>query len=67
MLPILWIHGFPLSSEIFEPQTRIAGYRHLRPDLRGFGSTPPPDGETSMASYRAICSTCSTTRKSNVA
>lgn len=51
MLPILWIHGFPLSSRIFEPQTRIAGYQHLRPDLRGFGSTPPPDGDTSMASY----------------
>jgi pimeloyl-ACP methyl ester carboxylesterase len=51
VLPILWIHGFPLSSEIFEPQTRIAGYRHIHPDLRGFGSAPPPDGETSMASY----------------
>ena len=51
MLPILWIHGFPLSSAMFEPQTHIAGYRHLCPDLRGFGSAPPPDSDMSMASY----------------
>lgn len=51
MLPILWIHGFPLSSAMFEPQTRIAGFRHIRPNLRGFGNAPPPDSETSMASY----------------
>ena len=50
-LPIVWIHGFPLSSEVFEPQTRIAGWTHIRPDLPGFGDAPPPDGETSMASY----------------
>ncbi len=36
---------------MFEPQKRIAGYRHLCPDLRGFGSAAPPAGETSMASY----------------
>jgi len=51
MVPILWIHGFPLSSAIFEPQKRIEGYRHITPDLRGFGSAPAPDGETSMATY----------------
>ncbi len=49
--PILWIHGFPLSSAVFAPQTRIQGYRHIRPDLRGFGPTPPPGGEMSMADY----------------
>jgi 3-oxoadipate enol-lactonase len=49
--PILWIHGFPLSSAVFAPQTRIQGYRHIRPDLRGFGATPPPEGEMSMAGY----------------
>ena len=49
--PIVWIHGFPLSSAIFEPQTKIDGFRHIRPDLRGFGKTPPADGETSMQSY----------------
>ncbi len=49
--PIVWIHGFPLSSAVFAPQTRIQGYRHIRPDLRGFGATPPPEGEMSMADY----------------
>ena len=28
--PIVWIHGFPLTSAVFEPQTRIAGFRHVR-------------------------------------
>lgn len=36
---------------MFEPQKRIEGYRHLMPDLRGFGSAPAPDDEMSMASY----------------
>jgi pimeloyl-ACP methyl ester carboxylesterase len=49
--PIVWIHGFPLSSKIFEPQVAIPEFRHIRVDLRGFGKTPPPDGETSMATY----------------
>lgn len=49
--PIVWIHGFPLSSAVFAPQTRIQSYRHIRPDLRGFGATPPPEGEMSMADY----------------
>ena len=49
--PIVWIHGFPLSSAIFEPQTGIAGFRHLRPDLPGFGQTPPNGTEESMGSY----------------
>lgn len=49
--PIIWIHGFPLSSKIFEPQTKIDGFRHIRPDLRGFGKTPPANGETSMETY----------------
>jgi len=49
--PILWIHGFPLSSAMFEPQKRIEGYRHLMPDLRGFGSAPAADDAMSMASY----------------
>lgn len=39
--PILWIHGFPLSSRVFEKQLAIPGARHLMPDLPGFGRTPP--------------------------
>ncbi|HEX3581295.1 MAG TPA: alpha/beta hydrolase, partial [Thermoanaerobaculia bacterium] len=49
--PIVWIHGFPLSSKVFEPQLSIPEFRHIRVDLRGFGKTPPPDGEMSMATY----------------
>lgn len=49
--PIVWIHGFPLSSKMFEPQLAIDQFRHIRVDLRGFGKTPPPDGATSMATY----------------
>jgi pimeloyl-ACP methyl ester carboxylesterase len=49
--PIVWIHGYPLSSAVFEPQTEIAGFRHIRVDLRGFGATPPPNGSLSMSDY----------------
>jgi 3-oxoadipate enol-lactonase len=49
--PIVWIHGFPLSSAIFEPQLHIAGFRHIRPDLPGFGQTPPNGTDASMDSY----------------
>src|SRR6266481_3861401 len=38
--PIVWIHGFPLSSKVFEPQTSIEQFRHIRVDLPGFGKTP---------------------------
>jgi len=34
MIPIVWIHGYPHSPAIFEPQLEIEGYRHIRPDLR---------------------------------
>lgn len=51
--PILWIHGFPHSSRIFEPQLAIAGWRHIRIDLPGFGRSIPPAGELTMADYSA--------------
>lgn len=34
---VLWIHAFPLSGEIFRNQISLAGYRHVVPDLPGFG------------------------------
>jgi pimeloyl-ACP methyl ester carboxylesterase len=49
--PIVWVHGFPLSSKVFEPQIAIDQFRHIRVDLRGFGKTAPAEGETSMESY----------------
>lgn len=33
MSAILWIHGFPLTSRIFEPQRAIKGVEHVMPDL----------------------------------
>ncbi|MGH9457704.1 MAG: alpha/beta fold hydrolase [Thermoanaerobaculia bacterium] len=49
--PVLWIHGFPLSSKIYDPQLEIAGVRHIVPDLPGFGTSPPPVGEMTMDAY----------------
>ena len=48
---ILWIHGFPLSSRVFQPQLRVNGVRHVMPDLPGFGRSPAPDREMSMDDY----------------
>lgn len=39
--PIVWIHGFPLTSEMFRAQFAIPGFRHIAPDLPGFGETEP--------------------------
>ncbi len=49
--PIVWIHGFPHASAIFEPQIAIPGYRHIRVDLPGFGASPPPRNELGMRDY----------------
>jgi len=49
---IVWIHGFPLSSAIFEPQLAIPGFRHLVPDLPGFGgSVAPADFSPTIDAY----------------
>jgi 3-oxoadipate enol-lactonase len=48
--PLLLLHAFPLSREMWEPQlAALAGsYRCLAPDFPGFGdSEPPPAGEDS--------------------
>src|SRR6202011_50815 len=49
--PIVWIHGFPHASAIFQPQVAIAGVRHIRVDLQGFGASAPPSGPVAMADY----------------
>ncbi|HUO85342.1 MAG TPA: alpha/beta hydrolase, partial [Thermoanaerobaculia bacterium] len=38
--PIVWIHGFPLTSAIFDHQLTIGDARHILPDLPGFGASP---------------------------
>ena len=38
--PILWSHGFLMDHTMFDPQVEaLDGYRHIRWDERGFGST----------------------------
>lgn len=49
--PIVWIHGFPHSSAIFEPQMTIGGVRHIRVDLPGFGASPPPAPGMAISGY----------------
>ena len=56
MKTIVWIHGFPLSSAMFEKQRALfvdgKGAQHLMPDLPGFGGTPPPErGEIIIDHY----------------
>lgn len=49
-LPLLLIHGFPLSRHIWTPQLAALGgeFRLIAPDLRGFGESDAPDGPYSM-------------------
>lgn len=49
--PILWIHGFPLASSVFEHQLAMRGVRHVMPDLPGFGQSRPDGGELSIDDY----------------
>lgn len=46
-LPVLLLHGFPLSSESFRPQldALAAKVRLIVPDHRGFGESGPPGAE----------------------
>jgi 3-oxoadipate enol-lactonase len=50
-IPVIWIHGFPLGSELFAEQLAIGGVRHIVPDLPGFGKSPAPNSDFSMADY----------------
>lgn len=39
--PVLWIHAFPLAGALWRPQVEaLAGFRHVVPDLPGFGRSP---------------------------
>jgi pimeloyl-ACP methyl ester carboxylesterase len=49
--PILWIHGFPFASSIYESQLTIRNVRHVMPDLPGFGQSRPQGGDVSMDTY----------------
>lgn len=50
--PVLLVHGFPLSSDLFQPQRAAlsARFRVITPDLRGMGRSTAA-AEPSMALY----------------
>lgn len=42
--PLVLLHAFPFSNEMWQPQFGLAGYQLLLPDFPGFGKTDPdPD------------------------
>jgi pimeloyl-ACP methyl ester carboxylesterase len=53
-VPVIWIHGFPLASSIFEHQLAIRGVRHIMPDLPGFGQSRPDGGAVSIDDYAGM-------------
>jgi pimeloyl-ACP methyl ester carboxylesterase len=52
--PILWIHGYPLASSIYEQQLAIRNVRHVMPDLPGFGQSRPDGGMMSIDAYAKL-------------
>lgn len=49
--PILWVHGFPLASSVYEHQLALRRVRHVMPDLPGFGQSRAAVGELTMDDY----------------
>jgi pimeloyl-ACP methyl ester carboxylesterase len=54
-LPVVLLHGFPLTSAIWERQQRELSdrFRVITPDLRGHGQSPVPEGGYDMESLAA--------------
>ena len=54
-VPVILLHGFPLSSQIWTPvRTAIEqAARLITPDLRGFGSSEKPRRVTASRTWRA--------------
>ena len=52
-LPVLLLHAFPLSGQLFQPQLDALSpkYRLIVPDLRGFGRSGLGEGPTEMARF----------------
>jgi len=51
---VVWVHGFPLTSGIFENQLAIRRMRHLMPDLPGFGQSRSSGGDVTIDGYARI-------------
>lgn len=56
-IPVLWIHGFPLSNLLWDPQVfDLADLgRHITPNLRGHGISEATDPPYSMATFADDC------------
>ncbi|MEO7274742.1 MAG: alpha/beta hydrolase [Vicinamibacterales bacterium] len=58
--PVLLIHAFPLSADMWRPQLEAVpqGWRYVAPDLRGFGRSPagptPPGVDDYAADVEAV-------------
>jgi 3-oxoadipate enol-lactonase len=52
-LPLLFVHGFPLSRGAWQKQIDAlrSSYRIIAPDLRGFGESQPGTAPISMTQY----------------
>jgi pimeloyl-ACP methyl ester carboxylesterase len=49
---LLWLHGYPLNRSLWASQVAaLGGWRHIVPDLRGFGETPASDKPCSMDTF----------------
>jgi 3-oxoadipate enol-lactonase len=53
-VPVLWVHGYPLASSVFEQQLAIRGIRHIMPDLPGFGQSRANVGDVTIDDYARI-------------
>src|SRR5438132_6835533 len=49
-MPLVLLHGYPLSSAIWQEQVESLStdYRVITPDLRGHGQSPAPEGVYEM-------------------
>jgi 3-oxoadipate enol-lactonase len=56
-VPVVFVHGFPFSSQMWDPQVDVLDDRNraIAPDLRGFGNSDAPDDRSaySMSSFAA--------------
>ncbi len=54
-LPLVFIHGFPLSRGVWQKQIEAlqSSYRVIAPDLRGLGESETQPGLTTMEQYAA--------------
>ena len=56
--PVLYVHGFPVTGAMWGPAAALiegerapGRYRHVIPDLRGFGATPAPSDTATIGDF----------------